>query len=363
MILFINRLLGSNRILLLALTLCIVIILYVGLKDNIRGENQVSVSNNNHALMFGNYSIAYAINPINFLQTSSLNQSGYEIKLDLSPTNYESNSFQFILLISNGIVEDQLIVAQWRDYIIVMNGDDYNYRRKSPRLTSRILNHNRQFHRLILRVDDEAVSLSLDNQKTVRRRGQWLKLPFAGEDLTFVFSTSELLDNNWKGSLKAFSLTDLAQNSAPLLAFGNSLTADSAQKIEIPQWLVIPKDLKILKRQILEKASFTINSKNTLYDILLNTFGFIPFGFLVCFILLNIKQQDRAVVRFTKSLFFAGAFAFFLSLFIEYSQSWLITRHSSLRDLYLNTLGGAVGGGLAIVVYSVFAWIKNHRAH
>jgi glycopeptide antibiotics resistance protein len=53
-----------------------------------------------------------------------------------------------------------------------------------------------------------------------------------------------------------------------------------------------------------------------------------------------LRSTDRS---FFLGLFLTIAAGFLISLFIEYSQSWMVARSSSTRDLILNTSGTFFG--------------------
>jgi len=51
--------------------------------------------------------------------------NGFSIIIAFKPESFREEGFNFILSIHNGKNCDQLLVGQWRSYIIIMNGDDY----------------------------------------------------------------------------------------------------------------------------------------------------------------------------------------------------------------------------------------------
>jgi len=50
---------------------------------------------------------------------------------------------------------------------------------------------------------------------------------------------------------------------------------------------------------------------------------------------------------------------FLLSFVIEYRQVWLVTRQSSLRDLYLNSVGAVCGAVMSLLWLYVSRHIKR----
>jgi len=76
-------------------------------------------------------------------------------------------------------------------------------------------------------------------------------------------------------------------------------------------------------------------------DIIINSFGFIPFGFLLFKAIQPKKQTETRVWKFIIIAVLAGAI---LSFAVEGLQTFLPTRYSSLRDVVLNILGTGLGG-------------------
>lgn len=77
-------------------------------------------------------------------------------------------------------------------------------------------------------------------------------------------------------------------------------------------------------------------------DVVINLLGFIPFGILL---VLYFRSRRWPIAR---SFLVTIASGFFLSLFIELLQVFLPSRDSSLLDVINNTLGTAMGAGLAV---------------
>lgn len=347
---FLNGLVTSKKFLLINLCFVIASMLYVGLKDDIPDTNQVRLSSNDGALVFGVRALAYSRQNLNEQQIDKLNSQGFEIKLSFSPRSYDSNSFQFLLLFSNGNPSEQLIVAQFADHIIVMNGDDYNYSKKQPRISVKIKDPFQGYQNISLRVEPSSTTLTLNNQRSIKKKSQIVKLPHTAAGVRLLLSGSELLEHNWRGAIKSLSIAGI-DTPEHELAFIRFAAKPSQLPLVNPtlNWLLIPEKLTLLKRRILEKASFRINSSKTLHDILLNFFGFIPFGLLIATLVMRIPFGfESSLYKGILVLFTAFMCAFLLSFIIEYRQAWLVTRHSSLRDLTLNSLGGAAGAALFI---------------
>ncbi len=83
-----------------------------------------------------------------------------------------------------------------------------------------------------------------------------------------------------------------------------------------------------------------------LRDIISNTVYFLPFGFAWA----GWRHSANRKSFWLGEAFLAG---FLVSLFVEISQHWSISRHSSILDLATNTVGSGLGG-LAYIKYLQF---------
>ena len=68
-------------------------------------------------------------------EAAILNRDGFTLETALSMNRNAGGNFRFLASFHAGEDRSQLVVAQWRGYIIVMNGDDYSHRRRSPRIS------------------------------------------------------------------------------------------------------------------------------------------------------------------------------------------------------------------------------------
>jgi VanZ family protein len=354
--------LKSKKLILLVQLLVVASMLYVGLKENIPSKNQVHISKENGALVFGELGFAYSKQSLNAKVINQLNQDGFEIQLDFLPRNSHNNNFQFLFLLSNGNPSQQLLIAQYGDQIVAMNGDDYNYSRKLPRLRLPLEDVSSASHRLVLKVTDKYSQMTLNEVTKVSRKGRLMRLPDPQLGVKLLLSGSEYLENNWLGEISKLSVKSISDLNAPsLINFEASLQLDALA--QLGSWLLIPQKLSLLKHRVLEATSFRINSINTLHDILINFFGFIPFGIITALLLTKVPLSfQRPIHSGLLVVFITFLCSFLLSFVIEYWQAWLVTRHSSLRDLSLNTLGGAAGAVSLVVLIRLQSVLNRKRA-
>jgi glycopeptide antibiotics resistance protein len=108
--------------------------------------------------------------------------------------------------------------------------------------------------------------------------------------------------------------------------------------------LIIPSKFVIPEKQVLTMPwkNFRLNW-SFFNDLLINFFGFIPFGFSFAALLWSINgfpSRHRLLITLTVG--------FGISLFFELCQVFIPTRSSQMSDLLLNTLGTLAGAFVAM---------------
>ena len=131
----------KNRLkLLVGLVIAILFgVLFFGLRPKdftfTNGANWIS---ERPGIRFSKYGIAYTDPFVESIEEGISELNGFSIIIAFKPESFHKEGFNFILSIHNGKNCDQLLVGQWRSYIIVMNGDDYSNKRKTPRIAANI---------------------------------------------------------------------------------------------------------------------------------------------------------------------------------------------------------------------------------
>jgi VanZ family protein len=105
-----------------------------------------------------------------------------------------------------------------------------------------------------------------------------------------------------------------------------------------PADLLIPNRFRPYKRAFLGSLDTSLKKiRRSIWDILLNLFGFVLLGFL-------LSEYFNRRYRSMKYVFLLSVtFGFLLSLTIEVLQAFLPTRVSSMTDLMANTIGTGIG--------------------
>ena len=292
---------------------------------------------------------------------------GFTVEIALRPDEMAGRGFRFIAVVHSGEDDSQFLIAQWRDTIIVMNGDDYDHRRRSPRLTAAIPDFDLGPFLLVVTSDARGSAVSI-NGETVA----------AGTDLTFALPTDTtpgrlVLGNSvygnspWRGTIAGFALHPVALSDETLqhhldlwnrnqgFSGGDYASADlsyplsertegsaadrSANGID----LQFPRETTLVEPRLF--SGIETIEQSDVPDVVINLCGFIPFGFFVVALLSEVTRMTRL-----PALAATLAIGLALSLGIESAQAWIPSRSSDLLDLLLNVGGMGVGAAAFAVV-------------
>ncbi len=335
-------------------------ILFAGL--NVQGwefRNNVEWSPDGSGLEFGKHGLAYteAFSTHDLAQQSG---QGFTIEMALRPSEGGDRGFRFIAVVHSGDDGSQLLIGQWRQTIIVMNGDDYDYSRRSPRLTADISNGGTRPVFLVVTSDARGTVLYLDGTSVASRADITLRLPTDGGPGRLVLGNSVYGNNPWSGKIAGFALHPVAldeetlQNHLESWRRGHGFAGDDYSAADVAYPLSEQTSRRALDRSsrgvdlqfpreqtFIDPSLFAsgTNAPRDLIDISLNLGGFIPLGFLLTALFGDVTRSTRLWVL-------GGALATGVALSgsIELAQAWIPSRSSTLQDLLLNVAGTGVGG-------------------
>ena len=110
-------------------------ILYFGLRPKgFESSNQVNWLENKNGIRVGRYNTCYADN---LLQESNGNLKiprEFTIQIALKSQSTSKDGFQCIMVFHDGSDAEQLLVGQWQSSIVIMNGDDYDNKKRTPKM-------------------------------------------------------------------------------------------------------------------------------------------------------------------------------------------------------------------------------------
>jgi len=351
----------------------IVITLLAGLyPKDYRFRNNVTPANNDRGLRFDRYGIAYTAPFVTPEQADSLLTNGFTMTLAVGAEDEQAqDGFALIVLVHSGRDASQLVLGQWKDYLIVMNGDDYRHRLRLPRISARLSPTAKPFRSVTFTSSEAGTRLYLDGELAKENRDLQLSLPSDPRQGRLVLGNSLQGNQPWKGVLGQFALygrvlSDVeirmlfeandtgGEPTGPLVRYsldrsqGGHVPDDSGNGIE----LRVPTRKVVVEKHFLAQPfnhQFEVN-ESFIDDLGINLFGFIPFG-----VFCSIVLRQRGF-RGRRNLLIVFLSAIMLSASIEFAQAWFPSRSSSVIDLALNVLGGVCG---ALIVL----WLARFKVY
>lgn len=366
------RLLAQKRNLTLLTLGVLAIILFFGLRPKTWPNiNHAEWSPDTQGLMFHAPGFAY-VDDLHTLHDRASDQS-FSICLAVSSAK-QLPGFRPILMFHNGSDESQLTIAQWETSIIVMNGNDYSYRLKLPRISSGDILLDGKPRYLGITTGDVGTQLFDNGTLIAEKKGLRLDIPTNEKKLRLILGNSPYGNHSWEGTLHYLAiydkqlapeemaascqLNDGIDRKNPLLLFtfleGKGTEVQDQSGNDQP--LLLPSRPMALKQTFLAPPwpNFTL-SKTLLADIIINFLGFIPLG-AALYARLRLSEAFSRWYPARATMIIS----FWISLSIEMAQGWLPNRSSTLLDLVLNTLGAILG---VLVIKMSWNTMENMLSH
>lgn len=354
-------------------------ILFFGLwPKDFNFSNDVTWITEQPGIRFSGYGIAYT-DPIKKLsKENDSGENGFSVEIVLKPASYHEDGFNFILAIHNGKDSNQLFVGQWHSSIIVMNGDDYNHRRRTKRIAVKLAGVPPTTRFLTITTGKDGTRIYLDGQLKRTKRDLTLKIPDGGKS-RLLLGNSVYGKHSWEGDVYGLAfyryiLTDhdvamhfdnwfkgqnflFAMKYKPFVLYlfdekrGKRAFDYAGEKHD----LEIPSRMQILDKTVLSLTWDRLNfDSRFIRDIIINLIGFIPLGFF-----LNATFVKAGGSFEKHSVLTTVVLCFTLSLAIETLQAWMPSRSSDFLDLVLNTLGALLG--VMIYRFLLTGWGSGSR--
>lgn len=352
----------TGKLLIAAITL---FMLWAGLDPKgYRFRNEVDWAENGGGLRFGRYGRAETEPFLSREQVTALNNHGFALEIVFEPPRKWDSTFRVLASFHSGVDASQLTIGQWREHLILMNGDDYSHARRMPRITADTASFLPGPLRLTINCSTNRTSLYLNGELISASPKLHLTLPAAPEPGRLTLGNTVNASLPWRGVIRHFALIGrlltppeiqssaktplnaerLPNDSLLLYRFAQDSGTTVANQGSLPVPLTIPPRLYALGHRFLTGSMAAATPRNLLaIDSVVNFIGFMPFGAIVT-LLLQASRHDRSHAALLATLA-----SLVLSFVIELAQAWMPPRDSSLRDLLLNTGGGLVGAWLWIL--------------
>jgi len=323
--------------------------------------NEAAWIGGRNGIRFGNSGIAYgdAAVPAADGQVSTPPLS---IEMALKPETTGDGHFRPLLLLHGNDDEAQLVIGQWKSWLIVMQGDDYDAKRRRPRIAVRALQTPKERF-LTITSGEGGTAVYLDGELARRNADLHLHIPQMNGRMHLVLGNSVYGRHPWAGEIYGLSYYDrelagvaiqghfrqwgaernfafaLEANAAGLYLFDEGRGAKVIDHGAGGNDLHIPKKMVILNKEFLAAPFGSKEYNLSLFqDMVINLTGFLPMGFLLSALFWHVNWRD-----FRKRLMLIMLACGAMSLTIEVAQAWIPSRSSQMLDLILNTLGAGVG--------------------
>lgn len=345
--------------------LVLLVILIVGLRPKvISPQNHTEWIADRTGLRFEKTGIAYTDSISDLIESEILSPNAFSIEFSLKAKDFSEEGFHFILLLHGGRDSDQLLIGQWQSSLIVMNGDDYEYRKKTPRLTVTSTDDVPETQFITVTSGNDGTRLYLDGRLVAAKKGMRLELP-KGKTVRLITGNSAYGSHPWEGDLyglavfgKALSQEEVAthysgwsgnldftfaQSLAPVILYNldQKGTNRAMQNGDHSHALQVPLRVKpLLPNFFFQNWNHQKRGRNLFKDLdaVVNLLGFIPLGLLLGATLTKLGGKFEA-----HCVSISLATGFLVSLWIETLQAWMPVRSSDMQDLVLNTAGTLVG--------------------
>jgi hypothetical protein len=325
-------------------------------------RNDVTWERDPPGLRFGRFGRAHTSAFLTPDQAAILNRDGFTLEIACSRTNDPVGGYRILASVHAGEDRSQLVVGQWQQHVIVMNGDDYSHRRGLPRISADTSRQVGEWMLLTITTGSGGTRLYLNGEEAAANRNLRLTVPAEPQQGRLVIGNSVRANSSWLGGVSGFALYPrvlspddatrhadawrergnlaFAWTEDPFLLYafdeGSGMAVRDLSPRHIP--LEVPTRLVALGPQAFAPPFRDVEyNRSYVSDVVVNLLGFIPFGFAFAWFLGSRSRSKRSVILRTVV---AGLL---LSFVIELAQVWLPSRDSSMLDLLLNTLGTLLG--------------------
>ncbi len=352
----------KNRYALPILFLLIVaIILFFGLRPKtFSSNNDILWLADKKALSFHNNGIAY-VEGIH-LSHHNTRSTDFTLQIIVTPKRSSNQGFKAILTMYSGDAHHQLGVWQWGNTVIAMNGDDYNYSKRWPRISATDALTPGVSNFITITSGNQGTRMFNNDRLVAANKKLRLAVPDDG-DLTLTLGNSVFGKHGWEGETYGVAFHDEDYSSLRVMhdyfewlqyGYFSSAGKDDLQLMYLfngkesnlvadlsrhNQPLQLPSKLKVLKKLFFCSPLYNLQLNKAFFiDVLLNLCGFVPLGAVTYYLLKRLQLVSK-----NYKVLVVVIFCFFLSFCIEVWQAWLPGRTSSFSDLILNTTGGLLG--------------------
>jgi VanZ family protein len=338
-------------------------------------SNNVAWIDGQDGIRFGHYGIAYTDTAFPLISSNS-ESTGLSLELAIRPEDSKDDRFKILLSIHAGNDSEQLLLGQWRSSLIVMNGDDYDGSKRTPKIgvNNALPPQSNAF--INITSGTNGTHVYVNGHLRASNGRLMLKIPNDKADAVLVLGNSPYGRHSWTGDIYGLAIYEIIlnpQDSAShfdqwsqqhIFSFPRNIdpkifyTFDDKSGSRAfdhgpkDHHLVIPYRMKILKKEILVAPwNESRLDRQLVQDMLMNLVGFIPPGFFFFALMIHLGDFYEK-----HGFLLTVCTCFIISFSIELAQAWIPSRSSQSLDLIFNTLGGFVGA----IFYQLYQYVLNN---
>lgn len=340
------------------------VMLYFGIRfKGYRPANNIEWLPAGEGLCFNRFAIAYTTSFFPPADAAS-RDAGLTIELAFRSMELTSGNFGYLLSVYAGDDRSQLLIGQWRHWLLIMNGADHDGRQGVKKVQVDISGTEGHTHLLTIASGRKGTSVYLNGKLARTESSLQLFYPFQPGLTRLTLGNSVYGQHPWHGLVAGLALYDVAvdpevirgheaqrtvgtlagknRGAAPRIQYrfdvlAGELVANIAGEnypLHVPERMVILKKEFLGWHEVLNSRKWSI-----VQDVGINLLGFVPLGWMLC---ATLSRLGGFAGR--RYLWLAIGLACAFSLSLEVAQAWIPSRDSSLIDLVMNTFGATVGG-------------------
>jgi len=344
----------------------IVVILYFGLRfKDYSLVNQVAWLEKEAGIRLDKYGVVFTRAAPRPTSDGGGRPAAFSMEMAFEPASFQTEGFNLILSLHGGRDSEQLIVGQYNSHLIVMNGDDYDNKKRTPKFYYRFKTPEPETVFLHINGGTQTTAVFIDGHGKRVRSGFTLSYP-KGERLSLALGNSVYGEHSWRGDIYGLVFYDkvvpaqqvqrrftawAASNNFAFAAHGDPIALyaiDEKRGTRIHDRagknapLEMPHRMEIIVPHILSMPWHVKKVDRALIvDSVVNLTGFIPLGLVLSVWLQACKGPSARYI-----ILLPVVFCFGLSLVMEIGQAWIPSRSSSMLDLAFNTLGAWMGAAV-----------------
>ncbi|GMT47576.1 MAG: hypothetical protein IEMM0007_1142 [bacterium] len=329
--------------------------------------NKVEWLKGRNGIHFYGHGIVYTPKALNTSTQNPVAGNSISIELIIQPQKEQTYSIERIMSFYDSGKVENLMIGQWKSHLIIRRGDINSKNRRNLKEigTGKIL-QKRKTCFITITSGEKGTSLYIDGELAKNYPDYTLvnqKRTLSGQ---IVLGNSMSGRDYWRGNILGLAIYSRVLKAGKVYRNYQAWTLGATQTLLKNKGivslymfnekagrsvinlagkghnLVIPATFRIFRKTVLVPIWKDFHPNRSYFkDIAINIAGFIPFGFILSFLLYTIKKPSASIMYLT-AILSGGA----ISLTIELLQVYLPTRSSQMSDLIFNILGTILGVAL-----------------